>query len=526
MILIVDDKPENLISLKGILELHGLEVETASSGEEALKKILKHEYSLIILDVQMPEMDGFEVAEAISGFNKAKDIPIIFLSAVSIDKKFITKGYGSGASDYVTKPVDPDIFLLKVKTFIRLYEQKKELSLMHQALQGEVEVRKKAQADLSVKMQELHSVLESMPQVAFTANNKGEIEYVNDRWYVFSKQPAKFPEVHPDEAHICNDWEASLQSGKQLSAEIRIKELKSGEYKYHLLRTLPIKQEDKIVKWVGTFTDINQQKLINEMLEQRVIERTKELNELNRELGARNEELREFAWVASHDLKEPLRKIQTFSHMMKDTVNDETEEVNKITDRIIDSSERMSRLINDLLNYSSLSNHDFFEEVDLNKIVAQILTDLEVTIKNKKAQISVEPLPVITAISTQMRQLFQNLISNSIKFSKKNTVPVIKISCERVAEKNADSPADKDGNYYRIQVSDNGIGFDEKYIDKIFTIFQRLKSRDEYEGTGIGLSITKKIAERHNGLITAHSHEGEGATFIIILPATQIKKQE
>ncbi|HWK07728.1 MAG TPA: hybrid sensor histidine kinase/response regulator [Puia sp.] len=148
MVLIVDDKPENVFSLKTILELHAFPTDTALSGEQALKKILRQSYALIILDVQMPGMDGFEVAEAISGYSKAKDIPIIFLSAASTDKKFITKGYTSGGVDYITKPVDPDILLLKVKTFYRLYEQNSELNRIQASLRSEIEFRKKAEADL------------------------------------------------------------------------------------------------------------------------------------------------------------------------------------------------------------------------------------------------------------------------------------------------------------------------------------------------------------------------------------------
>lgn len=148
MILIVDDKPENIFSLKTILELHSFPTDTALSGEEALKKILRQSYALIILDVQMPGMDGFEVAEAIGGYSKARDIPIIFLSAANTDKKFITKGYTSGGSDYITKPIDPDILLLKVNTFYRLYEQNSELNRIQASLRSEIEFRKKVQDEL------------------------------------------------------------------------------------------------------------------------------------------------------------------------------------------------------------------------------------------------------------------------------------------------------------------------------------------------------------------------------------------
>jgi two-component system sensor histidine kinase/response regulator len=152
MVLIVDDKPENVFSLKTILELHSFPTDSALSGEEALKKILKNSYALIILDVHMPGMDGFEVAEAISGYSKGKDIPIIFLSAANTDKKFITKGYTSGGIDYITKPIDPDILLLKVKTFYRLYEQTRELTRIQASLRTEIEFRKKVESELQEAM--------------------------------------------------------------------------------------------------------------------------------------------------------------------------------------------------------------------------------------------------------------------------------------------------------------------------------------------------------------------------------------
>ncbi len=168
MILIVDDRPENLYSLQQLLEVNHFKVDTASSGEEALRKILRNTYFLIILDVQMPDMDGFEVAEAITGYSKSKDIPIIFLSAVSVEKRFIARGYSSGGLDYITKPVDPEILLLKVSTFYRLHQQTRELHEAQEALRQEVMERKAAQEALSHSLDELRSILESIQQIAFT----------------------------------------------------------------------------------------------------------------------------------------------------------------------------------------------------------------------------------------------------------------------------------------------------------------------------------------------------------------------
>ena len=236
MILIVDDKSENIFALKSLLTLHNFTVDTANSGEEALRKVLKNSYSLIILDVQMPDMDGFEVAEAISGYSKASDIPIIFLSAINKEKKFITKGYTSGGTDYVTKPVDPDILLLKVKTFYKISEQKRELNHIQESLKKEIEFRKQAQEELAASMNELRSVMEALPLIAFTTNKNGEIEYVNEQWLEYSESPARFPETHIDDNYVLAKWEEALKAGLDFNSEVRLKKIKSNNYRYYSLQ--------------------------------------------------------------------------------------------------------------------------------------------------------------------------------------------------------------------------------------------------------------------------------------------------
>lgn len=513
MILIVDDRDENIYSLKRTLELNGFSVDSANSGEDALKKILKQEYTLIILDVQMPGMDGFEVAEAISGYSKAKDIPIIFLSAVNTDKKFIAKGYTSGGVDYVTKPIDPEIFILKVKTLNKLYEQNRELNRVRLYLLEEVEVRKQAEKELNKMMQEQRSVLESLPQIAFTMKPDGEVEYANEQWYLYSDNIKQMPPFHTDEAGIAHELGNSLKKRKTFMAEVRLRNKATDAYRYHLLKIIPVLQGSLLVKWVGTFTDIQEQKTANEILEMKVSERTGELVNKNKALEISNYELQQFASVASHDLKEPLRKIRVFSSILKDQLTDETPEALRNVDKIMNASQRMYELINDLLDYSRLSADTLFEKTNIEKLIAEIVVDLEFSVHAKNAVINIGNIPELEVIPGQIRQVFQNLLSNALKFSRNDVPPIIDISANLIH--------DKDTVYCRITVADNGIGFDEKYVGKIFTIFQRLNPKEAYEGTGIGLAIVKKIIEKHSGSITARSTEGVGTTFILMLPIQQ-----
>jgi signal transduction histidine kinase len=504
MILIVDDKQENIFSLNTVLQQHGFNTDTAMSGEEALKKLLKKEYALIILDVQMPGMDGFEVAEAITGLNKTKDIPIIFLSAVNTHKKFITKGFETGAVEYLTKPVDPDILILKVRNFYRLYEKTAAL--------------KEAEKALTDMVQDLQKILEALPQLAFTTDREGNLEYTNQQWLEYANSKDSFPQT--SKGSLQQQWKKLIGKGKAVETEVALKNSNDEQFYYHLLRATPLVVNGLVARWVGTLTSIHQQKMMNEILERKVAERTRELLEANRELEISNNDLQQFTSVASHDLKEPLRKIQFFGSMLAERANLDTDLANYL-EKIIRSSNRMTNLIDDLLSFASLSKPNFFQPTDLNAINNDNLIDLELIIAEKNAFVHIDPIPQLEVIPGLIRQLFQNLISNAFKFSKAGISPRIQITAELIDQPSTERKATNSGGYCRIAISDNGIGFEEKYAEKIFTIFQRLNGVSEYEGMGIGLAIAKKIVDRHNGMITAKSSPGQGSTFFVILPVHQ-----
>lgn len=256
-----------------------------------------------------------------------------------------------------------------------------------------------------------------------------------------------------------------------------------------------------------------QLRLINEELEKRVEERTAQLEETNLNLQRSNQELQDFAYVASHDLQEPLRKIQAFGNLLQEEYAEKLGEGNDYLNRMRNAAARMSALIEDILSFSRVTTKGRgFTPVDLNVVVGEVISDLETRIHETKATIQVGKLPTIHADAMQMRQLLQNLIANALKFHRPDVDPVVKI---HAATEISHSPRKR---YCTISVEDNGVGFDEKYLNRIFAVFQRLHSRDSYEGTGIGLAVCRKIVERHGGSITAKSKIGTGATFLVTLP--------
>ena len=250
------------------------------------------------------------------------------------------------------------------------------------------------------------------------------------------------------------------------------------------------------------------------------LERSSEnLKQYTRKLEASNRELQDFAYVASHDLQEPLRKIETFGDRLRTKyAADLPDNANTYIERMQNATGRMRLLINDLLNYSRVTTKAKpFTLIDLNDIVAGVISDLQIRIEEVGGTVKVEDLATIEADATQMRQLLQNLIGNALKFQREGVAPVVTVSTRII-----------DGDFIagvpdmcELLVADNGIGFDNKYKDQIFTIFQRLHGRNEYEGTGIGLATCRKIVERHGGMIDANGVEGEGATFIATLQTKQ-----
>jgi signal transduction histidine kinase len=487
MILIVDDKPENIFSLKTILELHSFPTDTALSGEEALKKILRQSYALIILDVQMPGMDGFEVAEAISGYSKARDIPIIFLSAANTDKKFITKGYTSGGMDYITKPIDPDILLLKVKTFYRLYEQNSELNRIQASLRSEIEFRKKVEDELQERARELHSILESIPQIAFTTGADGKIEFVNEQWLLYSPSKNEFPYTHPDDTDLGGEWEKTVASGKALEMEVRVRRLDRDEYRFHLLRAIPVREGDSISKWVGTFTDIEDQK-------QAVKKKD------------------EFISIASHELKTPLTTIKAYVQLLDRAIGEE-DPTKLYVDRALVQIKKLDNLIVDLLDLSKIESGKLkfnkklfrFESVLSNAVemIRQTYPEYRV-VRTGNADIQ------LYGDEVRIEQVIINYLTNAVKYSPDNK----EIHIETTV-----LPDGRLSGRLLVRVRDFGIGIRAEHQSNIFNKFYRVEeSANRFQGLGIGLYICAEIIRRHEGEYGVESEPGQGSVFYFSVP--------
>ncbi|PXW17799.1 MULTISPECIES: response regulator [Chryseobacterium] len=489
MILIVDDNQSNLYSLQKLLESKDFQVETANSGEEALGKALKNDYALIILDVQMPDMDGFEVAETLADYSKTKEVPIIFLSAVSTDKKFITQGYASGAKDYVTKPVDPEILLLKVKTFYNLQEQNIAMKKTQQNLELEVKGRRASQVTMKSQIDHFHLMLESLPQIAFTLNEAGAVDFVNGKWYEYSKTEQNFPEIHPDDPDITDEFARCRKKGKALELEIRIKNVISGNYRYHLLRVTPVYDEGRIKNWVGTFTDIDDQKKIEK-------------------------EKDEFLSIASHELKTPLTSIKAYVQLLErklklDKESSEAGFVMKVQGQI----EKLNTLITDLLDVSKIENGKLKinkKPVNLENLINNAIETILQTHDQREVKIErhgTKPDILIPLDEIRIEQVLINFLTNAIKYSPDNNQVIVTTFVDKEAEE------------VRVNVTDFGIGIPDFKQDAVFKKFYRVEESSlQFQGMGIGLFICSEIIKQHHGSVGVSSILDEGSTFYFTLP--------
>ncbi|MEJ7914080.1 MAG: PAS domain S-box protein, partial [Chitinophagaceae bacterium] len=375
---------------------------------------------------------------------------------------------------------------------------------------------KLAEDALKESTERFSTLANNIQNLAWMAQGDGCIFWYNKRWYEYTDTTLEemqgwgWKKVHHPQHidRVVSFVSAAWEKGEPYELTFPLLG-KDGRYRWFLTRVFPVHNTaGEVVRWIGTNTDIEDQIMFSERLEKLIAERTKELQRSN-------EDLQQFAHVASHDLKEPVRKIKTFSSRVNEEFRDSLPEKAKIyIDKMVTAADRMYAMIDGVLLYSSLNAlEQSVDNVDLNHTLKQIEDDLEVLILEKNAAVQYGHLPVIRGSDILIYQLFYNLINNSLKFASSDRSPVIDITAEMITVDGTKST--------QIVVQDNGIGFDVSFVDKIFKTFTRLNSKDKYEGTGLGLSLCKKIVERHGGTIAASGEDQQGARFTIVLPAEQ-----
>jgi PAS domain S-box-containing protein len=496
-VLVVDDRPDGLLALEAVLACDEYHLFKASSGHEALSQVLFNDFAVILLDVQMPELDGFETAKLLRENQRSKDTPIIFVTAINKEMRHINQGYESGAVDYIFKPFDPFVLKSKVNVFVDLFQ--KNLQIREQAeLLRQIEAQEKERQIHELQQEGLRSyaqLADAVPHSIVKVRPSGQIEYFNKRWLDltgFSSEIDWDFIVHPkDRRKLLALWSRVRRGRRQaFEVELRLRNVKDRLFRWHLVRIVPEIKNGENVSWIASLTDIDSLKRAEQSFKT-----------LSQELNRSNKELEEYAYVASHDLKEPLHVVSSFVYLLEKRFQPKLDEHEKQYLKFIkEGVTQAQRLIKDLLEYSLAGRRKSFEEVDVSCVLTEVFANLKIAIEEACCIIQYDPMPKIMANHLGMVQVFQNLIINAIKYRSDRPLEI------RINAKS-------DDDQWIFSVKDNGIGIEAPYQERVFDMFQRLHAKTEYSGTGIGLAICKRIVENHGGKIWVASTHGEGTTF-------------
>jgi PAS domain S-box-containing protein len=507
-ILLVDDHPENLVALEGILESPFYRLIKATSGVEALKQLLKEEFALILLDVAMPDLDGFETAVLIKKRPKLRDIPIIFLTAFSKDEPFVFRGYSVGAVDYVFKPFEPMILRSKVAVFAELFRNREQIrrqgELLRQNERREHERRILEQEWASQKR--YRHLADAIPQIIWTARPDGAVDYFNQQWHVYTGLAFAQCEgwkwkrvVHPEDLQrLLQRWRKALHAGRRFETECRLRQA-DGTFRWHLVRAIPEVENGATIAWLGTATDIDYQKQSEALLKQKTLEA---------EEGSRLKS--EFVSNVSHELRTPLHAILGYSDLLAGESR-MTEEQSAWVGGISRNALDLLSLINNLLDLSKIESGKVplaLEEVDLKEIVPEFFQNVRNLIGDReiKIDLKIDPnLRVIQSDPLRIRQIFVNLLSNAIKFTERGVIAIALSSVERGI---------------LLTVQDTGIGMRPEDLPYIFDPFRQIDGSmtRKVGGTGLGLAIVKNAVAALNGTIEVQSEPGKGSSFKVFLP--------
>jgi len=495
-LLLVDDDEDNLLALQAILEPLNQELMLAQNGTDALRLCLDHDFAAILLDVRMPDMDGFETAEMIRARKKSLHTPILFVTAYRSDEQLF-RGYNLGAVDFLFKPIVPEILQSKVNVFVELRRTEQLL-------------RRKAE-ELASAEQRFRVVLEAAPDAMVITDQAGTIELANSRadsLFGRSREALIGRDIHSLlPAWQCPEEELTEAGHPRPTPEQRLMAHRDdgSAFPAEITRNSFHTADGLLI--TTAIRDATDQAHAEAKIQKTNLELEKRVSERTAALRYSNEALRQFAWAASHDLQEPIRTVVTYSQWLSQLMggNLGAREA-KMLATIEQHAARLNQLLAALRQYIQVSDsgQHTLTNVDCNAVVKAVTWNLQAMIQESGARIECGPLPSLVSLELPLVQLFQNLIGNAIKYRGADP-PVIKIS------------AQEGENCWILSVQDNGIGIDPKYFDYIFGVFRRLHGAQK-SGTGIGLAICRAAVERLGGKIWVESALGAGSTFYVSLP--------
>jgi PAS domain S-box-containing protein len=493
-VLLVDDRAANLQALEAILKRPDYSLVFAESGEEALRCILDHDFAAMLIDVNMPFMDGFELAATIKRHAHYSTIPILFVTATPADHRHIFEAYRVGAVDYLEKPLDEHVVRSKVAVFVQLHRQRREIARQGERLRILELERIRLEATRRYR-----NLAEAIPQIVWIATRDGEVEFVNRHWEAATGTP--FEEslgarwrsaLHEDDlARFDAAWARGVDQGGAIDLECRLATVDGG-YRWYLFRASPEREDGVIARWLGTFTDVDDQK--------------------RAEQGARAAiALRdEFLSVASHELRTPLTPLQLQLQSLLRTVRAEGrgDAAESRIASAIRQTGRLNALVDNLLDVSRISNGRLTlarEDCDLAEVVREVAERFHEEVTRMNCRLTVDaPGPVRAwADRLRMEQVVTNLLSNAVKYAAGALITLqVKEQRDRCV----------------LVVRDEGIGIEAGDLARIFERFERAVPANNYGGLGLGLYIARQIVAAHGGTIHAESTPNEGTTFTVELP--------
>jgi PAS domain S-box-containing protein len=496
----------NLLALQAILAPLGHDLVKAASGEEALKEILRHDFALILLDVQMAGMSGYETAGLIKQHRRSRHVPIIFITAVNRDAAHAFQGYSQGGVDYLVKPFDADILRSKTQVFIDLFLKEQKIKAQEALLR-----RREREALERKSDQRYHRLIDAMPQCIWAASSEGRIHYWNRAGLDYfglevkdAGDDAFWGAIHPDDRPLARtDWDAAVREGTLFERELRLRHATDASYRWHLVKAAPERDEAMtLVGWIVTATEIHEQKCAEEALRRAVAHRD------------------DFLSVASHELRTPLTSLKlelaNLARLAQRSEAGSGERLIAKVSKIDGQAERLHRLIRDLLDVSCIASGRLelhLEEVDLTQVAIDVGQRFHEEAERAGCAVVMRTEGALLGHwdRSRLEQVATNLVSNALKYGDCKPIEI------------TTSAGDRD--HARLVVRDQGLGIAPRDQDRIFGRFERAAPSRHFGGIGLGLWIVKQIVEALGGTVTVESELGSGSTFTVDLPRTHARDE-